>query len=198
MLEYIKEHDLFFIWRNKMKKLSIILLSSAATLMSSSAFADGGFYGSLDITRTDLDLGVAGLDDTDTTFGIAAGYRINENFSVELGFQDFGEVSASAGGASAKIEVDAIQLSVIGGVPVSENAGVYAELGFDSWDADFSYTNVPGFGTGSESEDGTDIFYGIGAYLSLSEAVNLKFEYQMHELDDTDIDVLGLGVTVAF
>ena len=181
-----------------MKKLSIVLLSSAATLMSASVFSAEGFYGSLDITRTDLDLDFAGLDDTDTTFGIAAGYRINENFAVELGYQDFGEVSVSAGGASAKVETSAIQLSVIGGVPVSENAGVYAELGFDSWDADLSYTNVPGFGTGSESDDGTDIFYGIGAYLSLSEAVNLKFEYQLHELDDTDIDVLGLGVTVAF
>lgn len=181
-----------------MKKLSIILLSSAATLMSSSVLADGSFYGSLDITRIDLDLDTAGLDDTDTTFGIAAGYRINENFAVELGYQDFGEVSASAGNASAKVEADAIQLSVIGSVPVSENAGVYAELGFDSWDADASYTNHPDLGTGSESEDGTDIFYGIGAYLSLSEAVNLKLEYQMHELDDTDVDVLGLGVTVAF
>ncbi len=61
-----------------------------------------------------------------------------------------------------------------------------------------SYTNIPDLGTDSESDDGTDIFYGIGAYLSLSEAVNLKFEYQMHELDDADVDVLGLGVTVAF
>ena len=181
-----------------MEKLSMVLLSSAATLMSSSAFADGNFYGSLDITRTDLDLGIAGFDDTDSVFTIAAGYRINENFAVELGYQDFGEVSASASGASASVEADAVQLSIIGGVPVSENVGVYAELGFDSWDADLSYTNVPGIGTGSESDDGTDIFYGIGAYLSLSEVVNLKFEYQLHELDDADIDVLGLGFTVAF
>ena len=181
-----------------MKKLSIVLLSSAATLMSSSVFAGESFYGSFDITRTDLDLDIAGLDDTDTTFGIAAGYRINENFAVELGYQDFGEVSVSADGASAKVEADAIQLSVIGGMPISENAGIYAELGFDSWDAELSYTNIPDLGTDSESDDGTDIFYGIGAYLSLSEAVNLKFEYQMHELDDADVDVLGLGVTVAF
>ena len=181
-----------------MKKLFIILLSSAATVMSAGVLAQGSFYGSLDLTRADLDLDETGLDDTDTSFGIAAGYRINENFSVELGFQDFGEISASAGGASAKIGADAIQLSVIGGMPVSESAGVYAELGFDLWDADLSYSNVPDFGTGSESDDGTDIFYGIGAYVSLSEAVNLKFEYQLHELDDTDVDVLGLGVTVSF
>ena len=95
-----------------------------------------------------------------------------------------------------KAGADAIQLSVIGGVPVSENAGVYAELGLDSWDADFSLSN--GVGSISGSEDGTDIFYGIGAYISLSEAVNLKFEYQIHDLDDVDIDVLGFGFTVSF
>ncbi|HAW14404.1 MAG TPA: hypothetical protein DCW37_04255 [Cellvibrionales bacterium] len=182
----------------KMKKLSIILLSSAATLMSSSVFAEGAFYGSLDLTRADIDLGVEGIDDTDTSFAIAAGYRVNENLSIELGFQDFGEINVSGGGSSAKIGADAIQLSVIGSMPISENAGVYAELGLDSWDADLTYSNVPEIGSGSESEDGTDIFYGIGAYVSLSEAVNLKFEYQMHELDETDIDVLGLGVTFSF
>ena len=179
-----------------MKKLFIILLSLAATVMSAGVLAQGSFYGSLDLTRADLDLDDLGLDDTDTSFGIAAGYRINENFSVELGFQDFGEISVSDGGGSAKVGADAIQLSVIGGVPVSENAGVYAELGLDSWDADFSLSN--GVGSISGSEDGTDIFYGIGAYISLSEAVNLKFEYQMHDLDGVDIDVLGFGFTVSF
>ena len=179
-----------------MKKLFILLLSSAATVMSAGVLAQGSFYGSLDLTRADLDLDETGLDDTDTSFGIAAGYRINENFSVELGFQDFGEITASSGAASATIGADAIQLSVIGGVPVSENAGVYAELGLDSWDADFSLSD--GVDSISGSEDGTDIFYGIGAYISLNEAVNLKFEYQMHDLDDVDIDVLGFGFTVSF
>ena len=187
-----------YLMEKKMKKLSIILLSSAATLMSAGALAEGNFYGSLDLTRADLDLGVAGLDDTDTSFSIAAGYRVNENFSIELGFQDFGEINVSGGGSSAKIGAEAIQLSVIGSMPISANAGVYAELGLDSWDADLTYSNVPGFGSGSESEDGTDIFYGVGGYVSLSEAVNLKLEYQLHELDGTDIDVLGLGVTFSF
>jgi len=187
-----------YLMEKKMKKLSIILLSSAATLMSVGALAEGNFYGSLDLTRADLDLGVAGLDDTDTSFAIAAGYRVNENFSIELGYQDFGEITASSGAASATIGADAIQFSVLGGVPVSESVGVYAEFGFDLWDADLTYSNISGLGSGSESEDGTDLFYGIGAYILLSEAVNLKFEYQMHELDETDIDVLGLGVTFSF
>ena len=67
---------------------------------------------------------------------IAAGYRINENFSIELGFQDFGELNVSVEDTLIKAGADAIQLSVIGGMPVSANAGVYAEIGFNLWDAD--------------------------------------------------------------
>ena len=181
-----------------MKRLSIALLSSAAALMSATTYADGSFYGSLNLGRADANIGVAGVDDTDTVLGFGAGYRLNENFAIELGYQDFGDISVSSAGASASIKADAIQLSVIGGVPVSENAGVYAELGFDSWDADLTYTNFPGLGSGSASGDDTEIFYGIGAYMSLSETVDLKFEYQLHELDDTDVDILGLGFTVSF
>ena len=44
--------------------------------------------------------------------------------------------------ASATIGADAIQLSVIGGMPVSEMRGVYAELVLDLWDADLTYSNV--------------------------------------------------------
>lgn len=186
----------------KMKKIIIILLSSAATLMSAGVLAEGGFYGSLDLTRADVDFGsLNGVDinDTDTSFGIAAGYRINENFSIELGFQDFGELNVSVEDTLIKAGADAIQLSVIGGMPVSANAGVYAEIGFNLWDADVSLSR-PGFGSASISEDGSDLFYGIGAYISLSEAVNLNLVYQTHDLDDVDveIDVLGLGFTFSF
>jgi len=84
-------------------------------------------------------------------------------------------------------------------MPVSANTGVYAEIGFNLWDADVSLSR-PGFGSASISEDGSDLFYGIGAYILLSEAVNLNLVYQTHDLDDVDveIDVLGLGFTLSF
>ena len=47
--------------------------------------------------------------------------------------------------SSATIGADAIQLSVIGGMPVSEMRGVYAELVLDLWDADLTYSKYPWF-----------------------------------------------------
>ena len=66
-----------------------------------------------------------------------------------MGFQDFGELNVSVEDTSTKAGADAIQLSVIGGMPVSENAGVYAEIGFNLWDADVSLSR-PGFGSASK------------------------------------------------
>lgn len=180
----------------KLKQLSIAVLTAAAAMTSMTAVAENPFYATLEIVRSDLD--VEGIDDTDTSFGIGVGYMINENFSVQAGYQDFGEISASAGGASASVEADAFQLSILGGLPVSENAGVYAELGIDLWDADLSFSNVPGFGSGSASDDGTDVYYGIGGYVMFSENVGATLEYQFHELDDVEIDTLGIGISVSF
>ena len=155
------------------------------------------FFVSLDLVRSDVDLGVSGLDDTDTTFGLGLGLVLNENFTVQAGYQDFGEISVSGNG-SAKIEADAFQVSITGGVPAGENISLYAEAGIDFWDASVSYVGVPGFGTGSASDDGQDIFFGIGAAAKASDNLAIKLEYQLHELDDVDIDILSLGIAVLF
>lgn len=42
------------------------------------------------------------------------------------------------------------------------------------------------------------MFYGFGGYVSVTDNVALKLEYQFHELDDTEIDTLGLGVSFSF
>ncbi len=176
-----------------MKKISIVLFSSILALTSASAIAaDNQFFVSADVVRSDLDTGVNGIDDTDTSFGIGFGVNLNENFTVQANYQDFGEISGNFEGANVSAEADAFQLSVTGGLPIGERAGVYAEVGIDIWDADLS---GPG---GSVSDDGTDVFYGFGGYVSLTDNVALKLEYQFHELEDTEIDTLGLGVSFSF
>ena len=180
-----------------MKKIAIVLLSFSATLTSATVLAEGDFYGSLNLVRLDIDSDFDNWGGTDTTFSVGVGYRLNENVAVELGYQDFGDVSISGNG-SATIEADAIQLSVIGGLPVSENVGVYAELGFDLWDAKLSYTDVPGVGSGSDSDDGNDVYFGLGGYWSVNEKIAIHLDYQVHELDDTEIDTLGVGVSFTF
>lgn len=68
----------------------LIRVVSTALIASSclSVMAENAYYASFDIGRNDWrDAG-----ETVTEPTIAVGYQINDNFSVELGFQDFGEL----------------------------------------------------------------------------------------------------------
>lgn len=180
-----------------MKKISIVLFSSMLALTSASAIAaDNQFFVSADVVRSDLDTGVSGFDDTDTSFGIGFGVNLNENFTVQANYQDFGEISVNSQGVNASAEADAFQLSVTGGLPIGDRAGVYAEVGIDMWDGEASASG-PG-GSASTSDDGTDVFYGFGGYVSITDNAALKLEYQFHDLDGLEIDTLGLGVSFSF
>lgn len=176
------------------KAIAVAALVSAASL----SFA-GPFYGSASIGRSEMDLGVSGVDDADTSFSIAGGWQFHENFAVEVGYIDFGEVGARDGASSFKLGADALELSLIGTLPLNNTFGLMGRLGIDSWDADLRYTDDdPDFGSGKASVDGSDLFYGIGAYAKFSEAFRLQAEYQFHELDDVDVDVLSIGASFFF
>lgn len=154
-------------------------------------------YVALDVGRSTIDLGVSGIDDTDTSFAISGGITINEHFAAEVGYIDFGEISASGNG-SISVGADAITFSAIGILPISDKVGLTGRLGMDFWDAEAEYKNVPGFGSGTESDDGNDIFFGVGALIGVSDSVKLRLEYQLHELDDVDVDVLSVGASFFF
>lgn len=173
--------------------LGVLLgMSLAASLASAQ-----DFYASVNFGRSDFDFGVSGIDDDDSNISFAGGVKMNDNLALELGYIDFGDISVSGNG-TASVEADAIQLSLLGLLPVSDAFGLVGRLGVDMWDATVKYSNVPGFGTGKVSDDGSDLFYGIGAYVNLGANANVHFDWQFHELDDVDIDTMSLGLSFYF
>ena len=60
-----------------------------------------------------------------------------------------------------------------------------------SWDADLDVGGL------SDSEDGTDPAYGIGARLTFS-SVEARLEYEVFDFDDVDVDMVSLGVIWRF
>lgn len=174
-----------------LKKTTLILTS---TLFFTSVHADP-FYVQANLNRTNIDIEV--VDETDTTFGIDVGYYFNKNLAIEAGYIDFGELSINGNG-SFSVEADAVQLSVKGIYPVSNTIGFYAEAGIDFWDGKVSFSNVPGFGSGSDNENGNDLFYGIGGVLAFNDNISAHLEYMLHDLDDLEIDTLTLGIQANF
>lgn len=147
--------------------------------------------------------------DDSTGYRLTVGYNVNPNVAVEGSYTDAGEFDADddvlallsfVGGIpveDASIEVDGIEFAVVGKAPLSDTVSAYAKLGIFMWDADFNF-DFGALGSGSDSDDGSDPFYGAGVSFGIGEKVALNLEYMFYEAADGDVDVLGAGVVVNF
>jgi hypothetical protein len=141
-------------------------------------------------------------DDSDTGFRVFGGFGSNENFSFEIGYSDFGEATFEAqsngccfypaGPVKATASTTGIDLGGVGRAPISESVAIIGRLGLLLWEADVDAT-VSG-GSGSESEDGNDVFFGVGLEFTTSPAMSLRAEFTRYSLDDLDLDSLSLSL----
>lgn len=176
-----------------MKKLITAL--SLSVLAASTSFADDIQSGSYIGASYAINEADAGGDDLDlSALMLNAGYRFNEYFSAEA------RIGTGTGGDDLDdfygidIDIDSMY-GVYGkvGIPTGTAVYPYAILG---------YTNVKlelsGGGT-SESDDDSDLSYGIGADFSVSESFSMFAEYIVW-YDDNDIELSGfnLGVNLRF
>ncbi len=186
---------------------------AALFALSPSVFAQGyvgiGFgQASADIDAAPI-VGVPPMvDDEDTSFKIFGGAMLNQNFGLEVGYADFGEMSVTWDDGVDYIkdaaEASAFYAAAIGMLPINEQAGLFAKFGFARWDLDLQETSsIPGVG-GSLSESGTDPMFGIGAQFAVNNVLlRAEFERFMDIGDEnttgqSDVDVLGLSAAVKF
>jgi len=151
------------------------------------------------------------FDDNDTYLGIGVGFKINKNLAFEISHKDFGEAEKTytAGSESLKFTVggDAISFAAVGILPIDASFSVFGKLGLDLWNGDAKATYDDGFGfvdSESDSDDGTDLFYAVGASYQITASTDVHIEYQVHEFDtggdisSVDADVLAIGVNFGF
>ncbi len=157
-----------------MKKFLIAASMAAAALVSTSAMAQayvsadvGVGHGSVDCT------GVSSCDKNSTSFKVTGGYKFGYGFAAELGYIDFGKVTASDDGLSAKITAKAWTLGVAYEVPFTPELSGVARLGAASVDTKIS-ASIVGEGSASESKTKTEAYYGLG--LNYTVVKNVKVE----------------------
>ena len=166
--------------------------------------SDPGFYAGASVGQASLDESLDStfsIDDEDTSFSLSAGYSFNDYFAVEGGYIDFGEVgdSFSAGGITGKVEAEADgwDLALVGSLPVSEKFSLTGRAGYLFWDADIK-ASATGLPTVSDSDDGNDLFYGVGAEYRFTDQWSLTGGWDRYELDDVEFDNLHVGVRYRF
>lgn len=203
-----------------MKMFIKSLIAISILSVASISHASQGFYIGLDVGQATYDATLqdvailddgsitsASLDDTDTSFGLKLGYQVTPNFSLEGGYLDLGELVVNAtsdgsgflyapGPVSFTVSADGLFFNGKGILPLNEKFSLYGKLGFLLWDIEgtLSDTTV----SVSASDDGNDIFYGIGGSFNITTSIALNADYMFYTLDDGDVDVLSLGIQFGF
>ena len=196
-----------------MKKL-LILLFTFSLLGLQSLKSEEAYIG-IDYLNNEIDTGITNisstLDEKDSGYSLYAGMPMSDTMDIEVSYNDFGEASLSGVSgnqfsldgttyefnATATLAVKASSIGVAAKqkVELSEGVMLYGKVGIHQWDSELSIASTTA--TANADEDGTDVFYGAGLELSIS---NLKgrIGYSLYDLDGEDIDSLNIGFIYSF
>lgn len=163
----------------------------AALLMAPAAQADSGFYLGASVGNTTIE--EQDFDEDDTSWKAFGGYIFDMpvvDFAVEAAYIDFGNPEGEILQVPAGIEATGV--GVFGLVGLDWGLfGMFAKAGYVSWDADVSLGGLTG------SDSGEDPGYGIGLRFNFS-SVEIRAEYELFDIEDTDVDLLSLGILWRF
>ncbi len=168
-----------------------------ATLFLSSVFcstaqAEDGYYGG---NFSFLKYSEQGVSDDASLTAIYGrlGTSFNENFSGELRVGlGMGDDSVEFDGLDVGVELDSMYGAYVrAGAPVSESFFPYIVFGYTRGEITAS---VSGFGSASASE--SDVSFGLGSDISVSQRVSINLEY-MNYLDKEGGEISGFSLGVA-
>jgi opacity protein-like surface antigen len=163
----------------------------------------------------------ASFDSKDNAYGFVVGWRFSEHLAFEGGYLDLGDVkyrdrSVGLFDNTPPVETwqqnidsstSGIALSALGILPLSYRWEVYVRGG--ALLANNTASLFISDGIGSEkfraSKSGFDMLAGAGISFSIAEIYNIRLEYlrvfdagETDTLDEADVDLATLNVTVAF
>ncbi|WP_341503083.1 putative Ig domain-containing protein [Gallaecimonas sp. GXIMD4217] len=159
---------------------------------------------------------VTDFDAKDDSYWLEVGYRFDSGLALELGYVDLGQVSLTFTDQLSQLDVpgfldkvafshpdtaEGFTLATSYQWPLSQHLSLSARLGLLRWDADYSAVlkvEAEPFSRRSESHNGTDWLFGVGAQYHLSEHWSLGLAYRVYYVDSTHIDILGLTLGYRF
>lgn len=190
-----------------------IFFTSILGVLAFPVMADN-FYVFGDIGQGKME--VDGNDDytfskTATTYSLGVGYNINKFFGVELAYRDLGEIKDRGEGFDGvddydyvdKYNTTALQASVIGKLPISNEFNLYGRLGLANIDVDYKASEFYADGNNpspySKTESKTKALIGVGASFDITPQFALRAEYNQYaKWDDTKLSALTVGATYSF
>lgn len=132
-----------------------------------------------------------GFEEYNPTASLGVGYKINQGFSLEAAYRIFDNLDYRSRGIyygynmdlETSVDLSALQLSLVGTIPFTDNFSAYARLGYAllKYDQDVSGSTVfngsPITASNSDSDTAYRAAYGIGARYAITDRIGLRFEY---------------------
>jgi OmpA-OmpF porin, OOP family len=167
----------------------------ALALMSSSVWADG-FYVAGDVGR--VKWASDDVSDTDTAFTLAGGYKFNlpfkDTLALEASYRNLGSMQWDNGLATNKIDLTAVQFSVIANHSLNESVSFYGRLGYADVQIDASNDTE-----GSSSASNEKVFGGVGGHYAINTAFGIYLEYDKYaRIGEVNLSGVLLGVDYQF
>lgn len=151
-------------------------------------FYVGGGVGYFRVNENDFFPNGDKLDDDRAALKAYVGGDFLPWLGAEAGYVNFGKI-----GDSSTFKADGWSIAAIAQAPIG-NFAPYVKAGYFWWDADRDTAGV----TGTTDHDGHDWFGGLGLRFALTQALDLRVEYERYQLDDADIDMGSLNLQFTF
>ena len=205
--------------------MKAVALTFATLLLSSNTYADNTFYGDFLVGNTKQSLESTTEWESkfsyeretnslptknSTSFGARLGYQFTDNFALELGHVNFGDISHINDADedytfSEKLKTKANLFAIKGNLPISDKLSLNATFGLAKWKLSLNSTldyisddiivltiddEIAMEGDSYSDElDGTDTFFGLGLQYELTETIHLGLEYTMIEIGISEKEV---------
>ncbi|AHK17771.1 porin family protein [Thalassolituus oleivorans] len=187
-----------------------VLLGSSALYAS----AENKMSAEILLGMADQELSTSGLSTSgdDVSFGIRGAISLHKNVSAEISYHNYGEaddtyVDGFGDTINDKLTTTAFNLGVKGIFPLNNGLSLNARLGVSIWDSELKETDssFPGQ-TFKADDDGTDLYYGVGAQYDINSNMYVGAEYTLTKMDistdgisaDLDVDNLSLSLGYKF
>lgn len=139
-----------------------------------------------------------------TSKGIVLSYLVNDTFSVDLSYFDYGSASYKTSSVSVRTKTSAKSFGVKARFPINEKLIFTAKGGITFWEFDAVEAFTASTNIWTFNDKGTDPYYGVGLDYALSDKVNLGVEASYIKMDiepsnlTADHEVLNTSFLVSY
>jgi OOP family OmpA-OmpF porin len=185
-----------------MPKLQPVLITTCLVVMCSSsvrAFADdstsygprpyiGGGVGYGRVDGEDFTNSNGDLTKNRVSWKALAGVKFNPVISLEGQYIDFGAANRN----SDRVKARGWTAGMLLDAPISPYITPYAKAGALFWKTDNTFNSI------SQNDNGTSFTYGAGVRFHLTDALDLRTEYERFRMDNTHVDSVSAALQFNF